>query len=319
LRRCGPCGPKSEPEFALRQVAQLRYPADLRFAQEFVTAAAVKNGRPPGPHWHRLFRGHLPHVSMTASIAWVGEVRRLELLRLRDYLPATGKVLDFGAGTGQQALLLKEFGLDVQAIDVASSPHLESRVFDVTTYDGCSLPFPDAHFDVVMSSNVLEHVQNLPNALRELSRVLKPGATMLHVLPSSSWRLWSTLAEFVVAPIAAFLAVVRGPRGVWVGMARWRWTAAQLIAALRPLRFRPHGVDRCALTELWSFSRLAWLRRFAVNDYSVLRIEPLKLWYTGEMVLGPRLSLVYRTRLAAWLGSSTVLYVIHAKSGDLHA
>jgi SAM-dependent methyltransferase len=256
---------------------------------------------------------------MAASIAWVGEVRRLELMRLRDYLPATGKVLDFGAGTGQQALALKELGLDVEAIDVASSPHLESRVFDVTTYDGISLPYPDAHFDVVMSSNVLEHVQDLRNALRELSRVLKPGGTMLHVLPSSSWRLWSTLAEFVAAPIAAFLAVVRGPQGVWVGMARWRWTAAQLVAALRPLRFLPHGVDRCALTELCSFSRPAWLRRFAANDCSVLRVAPLKLWYTGEMVLGPRLSLLHRTCLAAWLGSATVLYVIRPTSGDLRA
>ncbi len=256
---------------------------------------------------------------MTASIAWVGEVRRLELMRLRDYLPATGKVLDFGAGTGQQALLLKQFGLDVDAIDVASSPNLESRVFDVTTYDGISLPFPDAHFDVVMSSNVLEHVQNLPNALRELSRVLKPGGTMLHVLPSSSWRLWSTLAEFVAAPIAAFFAMVRGPQGVWVGIARWRWTAAQLVAALRPLRFRPHGVDRSAPIELWSFSRLAWRRRFAANDCNILRIAPLKLWYTGEMLLGPRLSLLRRTRLAAWLGSATVLYVIHSKSGDLRS
>lgn len=301
-------------------MAPLRYPSDLRFAQEFFTAAApLKNGHPLGPHLYHAVRGHLPHVSMTASIAWVSEVRRLELMRLRDYLPATGKVLDFGAGTGQQALLLKQFGLDVDAIDVASSSYLESRVFDVTTYDGISLPFPDAHFDVVMSSNVLEHVQNLPNALRELSRVLKPGGTMLHVLPSSSWRLWSTLAEFVAAPIGALRAAVRGPQGVWVGIARWRWTAAQFVAALRPLRFRPHGTDHCALIELWSFSRLAWLRRFAVNDCRVLHTAPLRLWYTGEMVLGRRLSLLHRTRLAAWLGSATVLYVVHPRSGDLRA
>lgn len=256
---------------------------------------------------------------MTGSIAWVGEVRRLELMRLRDYLPTTGRVLDFGAGTGHQALLLKEIGLDVDAIDVASSPHLESRVFDVMSYDGLSLPFPDAHFDVVMSSNVLEHVQDVRNTLRELTRVLKPGGTMLHVLPSSSWRLWSTLAELVAAPITAFRAVVRGPEGEWAGMARWRWTVAQLVAALRPLRLRPHGVDRCALTELWSFSRPAWRRRFAANDCNVLRVAPLKLWYTGEMVLGPRLSLLRRTHLAAWLGSATVLYVIRPKSGDLRA
>src|SRR5438874_9484175 len=145
---------------------------------------------------------------MTASVAWVGEVRGLELMRLREYLPSTGRVLDFGAGAGQQALRLQELGFDVDAVDLVSSPHAEKRVFGVTTYDGQNLPFPDAHFDVVMSSNVLEHVQNLPATLRELARVLKPGGTMLHVLPSSSWRLWSTLAEFVAAPRAALVALI---------------------------------------------------------------------------------------------------------------
>jgi SAM-dependent methyltransferase len=192
-------------------------------------------------------------------------------------------------------------------------------VFGVTTYDGRKLPFPEGHFDVVLSSNVLEHVQNLPDTLRELTRVLKPGGTMLHVLPSSSWRFWSTLAEFVAVPTAAFCAMIRGPHGEWAGTGRWRWLGAQFVAALGPLRLRPHGVRGSALTELCGFSRRAWSRRFSANDCRILRIVPLKLWYTGEVVLGPRLPLLQRTRLAAWLGSATVLYVIRPKSRDTDA
>ena len=251
-------------------------------------------------------------------LTWVSEIRSLELTRLRRYLPTGGKVLDFGAGTGQQALRLQEFGFEVHAVDIASSPHLVNRVFSVTTYDGCNLPFPDEHFDVVMSSNVLEHVQNLPYTLRELTRVLKPSGTMLHVLPSSSWRFWSTLAEFVAVPTTAFLAMIHGPHGEWAGTPRWRWMAAQLLAAVGPLRFRPHGAHGSALTELWGFSKRAWLRRFAANDCRILRSVPLELWYTGEVVLGPRLALSQRTRLAAWLGSATVLYVIRPTSRDVH-
>lgn len=243
---------------------------------------------------------------------WLGEIRRLELARFSVFLPRGARVLDFGAGAGDQALQLTEQGFEVDAVDLETSSHRQKQVFPVRSYDGGVLPFPDAHFDAVMSSNVLEHVTDLSGTLRELARVLKPGGTMLHVMPSSVWRWWSTLAEFVAALRNAVWGTWRGPTGEYASMPRWRWTVGQLAWVVRPCLFRPHGEGGSALSELWSFSRRAWSRAFTARGYQVLRVEPLRLWYTGEALLGPRVSLTQRTKMSRWLGSVTLLYVVRA-------
>jgi SAM-dependent methyltransferase len=49
--------------------------------------------------------------------------------------------------------------------------------------DAMALPFPDATFDRVIASEVLEHIPNDVGAMRELARVLRPGGTMAVTVP----------------------------------------------------------------------------------------------------------------------------------------
>ena len=202
-------------------------------------------------------------ASLPRSGDWVGDVRNVELARIREFLPSWGRVLDFGAGAGHQALRLQELGFEVEAVDLDSSSPLEKRVFPVRGYDGGTLPFADAQFDIVMSSNVLEHVEFLSQILAELSRVLKPDGRMLHIMPSASWRLWTTLAEFPAAPRNLVRGLRSGPTGrrAQAGMSRLQWTLMQLAWPIRPFLFRPHGTGGSAVTELWTFSRSSWTRR----------------------------------------------------------
>ncbi len=50
-------------------------------------------------------------------------------------------------------------------------------------YDGKEIPFPDAHFDSILCSEVFEHIFNLPEILQELHRVLKQNGRMLVTCP----------------------------------------------------------------------------------------------------------------------------------------
>lgn len=51
----------------------------------------------------------------------------------------------------------------------------------LASYDGLHLPFPDAHFDIVLSNAVLEHVEDCPAVAAELARVTRPGGLSYHL------------------------------------------------------------------------------------------------------------------------------------------
>lgn len=92
-----------------------------------------------------------------------------------------GRMLDFGCGSKPYRQL---FDVDVYiGTDIAISGHDHSKEDIDVYYDGKTLPFEDSEFDSVFTSEVFEHVFNLPEILDELRRVLKPEGKMLITLP----------------------------------------------------------------------------------------------------------------------------------------
>jgi len=53
--------------------------------------------------------------------------------------------------------------------------------------DASALPFPENAFDIVVASEVLEHIGNLNTALWEMARVLKPSGLLLFDTPNRTW------------------------------------------------------------------------------------------------------------------------------------
>jgi SAM-dependent methyltransferase len=125
--------------------------------------------------------------------------RLLEVEALAPRLPAKGRVVELGGGTGWQAALLERRGLDVVSIDLPSR-HRRSVYFDVAEYDGVRMPIRSRSADVLWSSSVMEHVTNLHELATEMTRVAAPGAIAIHIVPTPWWRLWNSLA-FPVAVV----------------------------------------------------------------------------------------------------------------------
>jgi ubiquinone/menaquinone biosynthesis C-methylase UbiE len=93
-----------------------------------------------------------------------------------------GHLLDFGCGSKPYEEYFKHCtsytGLD---IEVSGHSHQHEKI-DVF-YDGKTIPFPDNHFDAVFSTEVLEHIFNPDTILKEIYRVMKPGAHLLLTCP----------------------------------------------------------------------------------------------------------------------------------------
>ena len=85
-------------------------------------------------------------MSILIDLDFLYQIRKYELIHRKTYSSGQ-RILDFGAGTGVQAKYLSDLGFDVVAVDLAtvSSCH-QNTVYDVSLYDGNSLPFDDNAF-----------------------------------------------------------------------------------------------------------------------------------------------------------------------------
>ncbi len=127
-------------------------------------------------------RGHPSYV-------WrAGQERRFNLVQR--YVPLTGKrILDIGCGLGMYVRRFRQcsdavYGVDVEVDRVkqgaASLPNLAAAV-------GEHLPFQDGSLDVVFLHEVLEHVDDDAQVLREVSRVLRPGGHVVIYVPNRGY------------------------------------------------------------------------------------------------------------------------------------
>lgn len=123
------------------------------------------------------------------SLVWrAGQDRRLTMIQeaAGPCLSTNSQVLVDGCGVGMYIAALKQFtpnifGLDIEPERVADSREHSSLV-EVAA--GEYLPYPSHMFDVVLSHEVIEHVQDDAKSIAEMVRVLKKGGRAIIFCPN---------------------------------------------------------------------------------------------------------------------------------------
>ena len=108
------------------------------------------------------------------------------------------RVLDYGCGQGKLVRMLRQAGCDCYGCDafvqIGKAPRdfvLDQQWFGSVIRDmpDGRIPFAAESFDVAVTNQVIEHVEDLDLTLSELHRVLRPGGTLLNVFPHKlMWR-----------------------------------------------------------------------------------------------------------------------------------
>jgi SAM-dependent methyltransferase len=106
-------------------------------------------------------------------------------------LPAEPTIVDLGCSTGYLLEDLRAhhpraflIGVDLVAAGLAKAHRLVPDAA-LLQADVCDLPIADASVDAVVSANLLEHVPDDVGALREIQRILRPGARAAVVVPAA--------------------------------------------------------------------------------------------------------------------------------------
>lgn len=141
-------------------------------------------------------------AKVEASHWWFVARRRLfARLIAAQKLSTTARVLDVGTSTGTNLRMLRDMGyanrVGLDMSDDAIRWCAEKGLGRVEKGDVCKMPFTDGAFDLVLATDIIEHVDNDLDALAEIRRVLAPGGVALITVPAfqSLWGLQDTVSQ----------------------------------------------------------------------------------------------------------------------------
>lgn len=125
------------------------------------------------------------------------------------------KILDVGCGYGEYLSPLRQKGFIAFGIDIDKGA-LKSQD-NVICADVRKIPIKSSIFDIVVCVDVLEHVNNDDETLKEIKRILRKGGLLIITVPSSDF-------PFTYDPINVFLGLFN--KHISIGM--WAWEHKRL-------------------------------------------------------------------------------------------
>lgn len=174
-------------------VTELFFSRDYRFATDVTEFRIVRcrrcglvrmNPRPVEDDIHRYYHDDFYRAEETPQQALQNMDSRLRAMARHVTRYPRGRLLDIGCFRGEFMEHLRvKHGWQVAGVEFSQRPP-NSYGLDIFYGDIAGAPFKEASFDVVTVWAVMEHVYDPRHTLREVHRLLKPGGTVIVLVPN---------------------------------------------------------------------------------------------------------------------------------------
>jgi SAM-dependent methyltransferase len=127
-------------------------------------------------------------VARTLAYGVLGLFREYHALERLLVSPGRGKLLEVGFGSGARLGLFRDMGWDVHGQEVDRVCVRQARRAGFCAHEGplVDLRLPDAEFDMIVGSHVIEHIRDSVEFVVECRRLLRPGGRLVLRTPNSS-------------------------------------------------------------------------------------------------------------------------------------
>ena len=214
---------------------------------------------------------------------WWEYLRDEELKPALEFFPSGKniKILEVGGGNGYQAMKISDMGYSIKSIDIFPREPLH---YNVEKINVIKLPYPDQHFDLILTSLVLQHIEHIDSAFKEMNRVLKNDGIMIHIVPNFWWSIFTNFWHYCHIPKYLLKSISKRIKS------KDNYENKNYIdnssnnnktSKVKQLFFHPLGCNPSFIHEIFYFRKNNWMKKFEKYSLKVVVIKNCPIFSTG--------------------------------------